>query len=198
MSCSNHLPLYSVFSDIWRETAGSDVMDHADLCGSLHLRGGQRLPLHIIAVSLLPSFCPTFPLAEASRVLCFLGFHRPDFASFSQALLCRSEGRPSSTFAGNDPRHTLHSHPSPVVHCEFKHKTQHSLIIFCVQSVLFRDPCTFFLLSHLVDLHSADVMHQRHLHPHKLCGFHQQFLLWCHCCWADCTALQTAWHASAH
>lgn len=54
--------------DIWREIARSNVMDHAHLCGALHLRGGQWLPLHIVAVSLsspVPPHGPPFLLIPA-------------------------------------------------------------------------------------------------------------------------------------
>lgn len=47
--------------DIWREIARSNVMDHAHLCGALHLRGGQWLPLHVVAVSLSSPFPPCGP-----------------------------------------------------------------------------------------------------------------------------------------
>lgn len=36
-------------------------MDHADLCGALYLRGGQWLPLHVVAVSLSSPFPPCGP-----------------------------------------------------------------------------------------------------------------------------------------
>lgn len=47
--------------DIWREIARSNVMDHAHLCGALNLRGGQWLPLHVVAVSLSSPFPPRGP-----------------------------------------------------------------------------------------------------------------------------------------
>lgn len=36
-------------------------MDHAHLCGTLHLRGGQWLPLHVVAVSLSSPLHHTLP-----------------------------------------------------------------------------------------------------------------------------------------
>lgn len=46
-------------------------MDHAHLCGALHLRGGQWLPLHVVAVSLSPPSVP--PLSSLSSHSSFCG-----------------------------------------------------------------------------------------------------------------------------
>lgn len=53
LSCSSsHSPLFCSLPDVWWEAVGSDVMDHAHLGSSVHLWGGQRLPLHLLSVSL--------------------------------------------------------------------------------------------------------------------------------------------------
>lgn len=51
-SSSSRSPLFCSLADVWWEAVGSDVMDHAHLSGSVHLWGGQRLPLHLLSVSL--------------------------------------------------------------------------------------------------------------------------------------------------
>lgn len=48
---SSLLCVLSLLSDVRREAAGCHVVDHAHLCGSLHLRGCQRLPVHLLTVS---------------------------------------------------------------------------------------------------------------------------------------------------
>lgn len=52
-------------------------MDHAHLCGAVHLRGSQWLPLHVVAVSLS---APPRPLSSNLSAACVLAvlsnFHR--------------------------------------------------------------------------------------------------------------------------
>lgn len=67
-----------------------------------------------------------------------------------------------------------------------------------LQSLLFLTFIYLFTYLFLVGLHPDDAVHQRHLHPHQLRGFHQLPVLWGHCCWADCSPCQKAQHASTY
>lgn len=75
-------PLLTFLPDLWREIARSNVMDHAHLRGTVHLWGGQWLPLHVVAVSLcsptgLLSICSYLSLFGCGAFLVFFWlFHR--------------------------------------------------------------------------------------------------------------------------
>lgn len=64
-ACLSSSPLCCSLPDVWWEAVGSDVMDHAHLCGLVHIWGGQRLPFHILSVSpslpssIYPFICPS-------------------------------------------------------------------------------------------------------------------------------------------
>lgn len=53
-------------------------MDHAHLCGALHLWGSQWLPLHIVAVSLSPPPLLAPSNLSAACVLAVLSNFHPD------------------------------------------------------------------------------------------------------------------------
>lgn len=94
---SSSLSLLLIFlPDIWREIARSNVMDHAHLCGTLHLRGGQWLPLHVVAVSLsspIPPDGPSFLLIPASVVAVLFLINARFHADTICARICRNTRR---------------------------------------------------------------------------------------------------------
>lgn len=115
------------------------------------------------------------------------------FVSLTQAVFRRREGGPSPTPAGHDPCNTLHSNPSLAFHSGSWWILHFS---FGVR------PMSWYLCPlvspQVADLHSADAVHQWHLHPHKLRGIYQQYLLWCYHSWADCATYERAKLASTH
>lgn len=102
-----------------------------------------------------------------------------------------SEGRTPPSSVGHDSRHPLHPHPGLDVHCESRKPTGYH--------PAWRDVETNTKLTYvffLVGLHAVDALHEWHLHPHQLCGFHQLRVLRGHYRRADCSPCQETQHAS--
>lgn len=123
---SNHLSI----PDFWWEAARSHGVDHAHLCGSLHLRGSQRFPLHIFTVSWTRLTCINRLSTMWSQCCsCFLHnvwllpraniVHCVSVLLPLQTVLRWSQRGPPPESAGHDSCDTLHSHPCPALHSEY-------------------------------------------------------------------------------